>query len=111
MINILLKVDICLIDGGNAFHNALAISGEPPTETIFGSQPSPENNASQIMKKNIEIREYRKAYLDYWNSTAGITETGRPVDAIILPLFPGPPPAPGKIRHFGMYSLLKHLHF
>lgn len=37
-----------------------------------------------------------KEYLDYWQSTKSTTLTGRPVDAIISPVAPFPPPPHGK---------------
>ena len=79
------------------------MSGEPPIEAVLGSKPSPEANASQIIKVNIAIRDYRKAYLDYWNSTSEITGTGRPVDALIMPLAAFPPPQPRQARYLGMH--------
>lgn len=41
----------------------------------------------------------RKEYLDYWKSTEALTSTGRPVDAIISPVAPFPPPPHGKYKH------------
>jgi amidase len=94
-------MDICLIDGGNAFHKALALSEEPPTYTVFRSQPSAQVDATTVMETNIAIRKYHKQCLDYWIGTANLTETGKPVDAFIMPFAPCPPPAPGKMRYFG----------
>ncbi|KAL4864211.1 hypothetical protein BDV12DRAFT_189085 [Aspergillus spectabilis] len=93
--------DTCLIDGGNAFHEALALSGEPPTPTIFGPHPSTPVDACTAMKRNIALCDFRKAYLDYWNGTASLTGTSRPVDALIMPFNQGPPPAAGKVRYMG----------
>jgi len=47
----------------------------------------------QIQKKRTALR---KEYLDYWQSTKAFTSTGRPVDAIISPVAPFPPPPHGK---------------
>ncbi|KAF9885842.1 Acetamidase [Aspergillus nanangensis] len=91
--------DISLIDGGKAFHEALALSGEPATPTIFGAKASSPVDASTVMERNVSLNNYRKAYLDYWDSTASITGSGRPVDALITPFHQGPPPAPGKVRY------------
>lgn len=78
------------------------MSGEPSIEPIFGSEPFPEVNASQIVEANIALKDYRKRYLDYWNSTSEFTGTGKPVDAFIMPLAPFPPPKPGQARYVGM---------
>jgi amidase len=47
----------------------------------------------QVQKKRAALR---KEYLDYWNSTKDLTNTGRLVDAIISPVAPFPPPPHGK---------------
>ncbi|KAH9991619.1 general amidase [Russula compacta] len=47
----------------------------------------------QIQKRRTVLR---KEYLDYWQSTKASTSTGRPVDAIISPVAPFPPPPHGK---------------
>jgi amidase len=40
-------------------------------------------NLWQVQKQKLALRQ---EYLDHWNSTATLTETGRPVDAIISPM-------------------------
>ncbi|KAI9511286.1 general amidase [Russula earlei] len=47
----------------------------------------------QVQKRRTALR---KEYLDYWNSTKASTTTGRPVDAVISPVAPFPPPPHGK---------------
>ncbi|KAH9987890.1 general amidase [Russula vinacea] len=47
----------------------------------------------QVQKRRAALR---KEYLDYWQSTKALTSTGRPVDAIISPVAPFPPPPHGK---------------
>ncbi|KAL2819569.1 amidase signature domain-containing protein [Aspergillus cavernicola] len=95
--------DICLMDGGNAFHNALALSGEPPTPTVFGSRPTTPVDAREIMKRNIALRDYRKRYLDFWDRTA--------VDALITPFHQGPPPPAGKVRYMGYTCVVNVLDY
>ncbi|KAF7917805.1 hypothetical protein BELL_1158g00010 [Botrytis elliptica] len=102
---------ICFADGGKAHHSALAISGEPSTEPILGKEPFPEGNASHIIEANIAVRNYRKKYLDYWNSTSEITGTGRSVDAFIMPLAPFPPPRPGQARYLGYTTIINALDY
>lgn len=57
----------------------------------------------QIQKKRATLR---KEYLDYWQSTKSYTSTGRPVDAIISPVAPFPPPPHGKNRRGSFSPLL-----
>lgn len=52
------------------------------------------------MANNVAKREFQKRYLDYWNSTAELTGTGRPVDALIMPLAPFPAAQPEKWAFF-----------
>lgn len=78
-------------DGGADVHSAFALSGEPPVKQIaavYGTQPGQEVDASYIHQTNREKRDAQKAYMDYWNSTAALTSTGRPVDALIAPVAP-----------------------
>jgi amidase len=56
------------------------------------------------MRRTIALRDYRKAYLEYWNSTAALTGTGKPVDALIAPVHHGPPPAMGRVRYMGEWE-------
>ncbi|OKP11308.1 Acetamidase [Penicillium subrubescens] len=113
------------IDGGKAFHEAIKLSGEPPHRvdlglvdaakpvpaTVFGLLPQPEASATEINGINIAIRDYRRSYLEYWNSTAEITGTGRPVDVFLMPVAPTPAPVRGKVRYFGYSTLANVLDF
>jgi amidase len=76
-------------DGGNDVHSSLGLSGEPiiaPVGAHFGDKPIKEFTASEIAAVNVAKRQYQKEYMDYWNSTASLTGTGRPVDAVIAPV-------------------------
>ncbi|KAH6679332.1 amidase signature domain-containing protein [Halenospora varia] len=79
-----------LYDGGTDVHAAFALSGEPMVSQISSTygERKEEYTASQIATVNVAKRAYQKEYMDYWNSTATLTTTGRPVDAIIAPLAP-----------------------
>ncbi|TEY70094.1 hypothetical protein BOTCAL_0111g00120 [Botryotinia calthae] len=79
-------------DGGKDVHEALALSGEPMIPQIQGhySILKPQMTGSDIAAVNVEKREYQKEYMDYWNSTASLTGTGRAIDAVITPLAPMP---------------------
>ena len=60
-----------------------------------------EASASKISENNIAKREYQKDYMEYWNSTASSTTTGRPVDAIIAPLAPFAAARPDRYKYYG----------
>ena len=75
------------------------LSGEPLSEMLeneYGTERAPPDDASVIMQNNIAKREYQKKYMDYWNSTARLTKTGRPVDVFIMPVASYPAARHGK---------------
>jgi amidase len=57
--------------------------------------------ASQIAANNVAQRELKKEYLDYWNSTASKTSTGKPVDGVISPAAPFAAARPGMYAYYG----------
>lgn len=77
-------------DGGKSIYDTFAISGEPISDQlalIYGRDgPRKQWTASQIAENNIAKARYQEEYLDYWNSTAGDTITGRPIDLIVAPV-------------------------
>ncbi|EXJ86327.1 hypothetical protein A1O3_03278 [Capronia epimyces CBS 606.96] len=96
-----------IYDGGKDVHGAFALSGEPISLQIkssYGDKPKEEYTASQIAATNIAKRKIQKEYMDYWNSTAEETGTGRPVDGVICALAPYPAARPEKYDYYG-YSL------
>lgn len=74
---------------------ALGLSGETPPailNTLFQymdprGQPM---TAHQIAATNCAKRAFQEAYLAYWNSTASLTGTGRPVDGFFSSASPYP---------------------
>lgn len=91
-------------DGGKDIFDSFALSGEPLSAQIqmsYGTGPREEMKASEIAAGNVEKRQFQKRYLDYWNSTAEISGTGRPVDGIIAPLAPYPAARPLKYLYYG----------
>lgn len=63
-----------------------------------------EYTASQIAANNVAKRAYQKEYMDYWNSTSSLTDTGRPIDAIIAPLAPFAAARPDMYSYYGTSS-------
>ncbi|KAI9449479.1 general amidase [Lactarius psammicola] len=63
--------------------------------TYIGSKGISAFELFKIQKKRAVLR---KEYLDYWQSTSVSTSTGRPVDAIISPVAPFPPPPHGRYK-------------
>jgi amidase len=91
-----------VFDGGKDVKAAFALSGEPMSDQVkFYASLDKEFTASEIAATNVELRALRKEYLDYWNSTAQKTSTGRAVDAIVSPLAPFPAARQGKYSYYG----------
>jgi len=106
--------DICYrcwsFDGGADLRSAFELSGEDQApQAMVGN--APQANASEIMAVNIEKREAQKGYLEYWNSTAELTGTGQPVDAIIAPLAPWPAARPAQYHYYGYSSFVNLLDY
>ncbi|KAH9007313.1 general amidase [Lactarius hatsudake] len=70
--------------------------------TFIGSKGTSAFELFKIQKKRAVLR---KEYLDHWQSTSVSTSTGRPVDAIISPVAPFPPPPHGQYKNVG-YTMI-----
>ncbi|KAF2117414.1 amidase signature domain-containing protein [Lophiotrema nucula] len=91
-----------VFDGGVDVKAAFALSGEPMADQVkLYENLDKEFTASEIAATNVKIRQLKKEYMEYWNSTQESTSTGRPVDAIIMPLAPFPAARPKKYVYYG----------
>ena len=91
-------------DGGKDVHDAFGLSGEPLSTQIksaYGEKPIQEFTASEISANNRDKRSFQKEYMEYWNSTAQETGTGKPVDGVICPVAPFPAARPEKYSYYG----------
>ncbi|KAF2429318.1 amidase [Tothia fuscella] len=100
--------DACLqtwrYDGGADVLAAFALSSEPMSTQVqqaYGRGQQPQFDATAIAANNVRVRNIKKEYMDYWNRTAAITRTGRPVDAIICPLAPFAAARPEGYKYYG----------
>ena len=71
---------------------------------FLGEFPFEQANATQIHANNVAKREFQKSYLDYWNASAALSGTGRPVDAIVIPVAPFAAAREKKHKYYG-YSV------
>ena len=102
-LTVLNSIKSWFFDGGKDCRRDMDLAGEPlaPQALI------PDNDQTQALDMwatNIQKREAQKGYMDYWNSTAKLTGTGRPVDAIISPLAPFPAARENKYTYYN-YSI------
>ncbi|KAJ5495774.1 Acetamidase [Penicillium diatomitis] len=94
------------MDGDADFTHHFGLSGEPrPKQVISGPNAL---SVTQITELNVAKREYQKEYMDYWNSTAKLTGTGRPVDGFFSPIAPHAAVVPENYKHVG-YSCFVNL--
>lgn len=103
-----------LYDGGLDIHNALGLSGEPIAPQVafgYGDKAVEQATATDIAATNIAQREYQKEYMDYWNSTVEMTMTGRPVDAIIMPVAPFAAARRERFKYYGYSSIFNALDY
>ncbi|PIB01869.1 Acetamidase [Cercospora beticola] len=103
--------DICVkcynLDGGADVFKDIDLSGEDMAEQVLVARGT-QANASEVMATNITKRNAQKEYMDYWNSTAALTNTGRPVDAVICPVAPFPAARPKAFTYYN-YTLWVNL--
>ena len=102
-----------MYDGGADIHGALGLSGEPPIPQIsfYGSKPREQADATKIAATNVSKREYQKEYMEYWNSTIDLTGTGRPVDALIMPVAPFAAARPETYSYYGYSNIFNTLDY
>lgn len=103
-----------IYDGGKDVHEAFALSGEPMAQQVkmtYGEKPVQEFTASQIAVNNIAKRKFLKEYMDYWNSTAQETGTGRPADGFICPVAPYAAARPERYLYYGYSSFVNGLDY
>ena len=85
-------------DAGSDIKSAFALSGEPmaPQVARFGKMGQ-QYSAAEVATVNVNLRELKKEYMEYWNSTAKLSKAGRRVDAVIGPAAPWPAARPEKV--------------
>ncbi|KAL2012127.1 hypothetical protein VTN00DRAFT_4845 [Thermoascus crustaceus] len=100
------------MDGGADVMEHFGLSGETPIpQIILNNPPMPQKTALEIAALNVAKREWQKMYMDYWNSTAELTGTGRPVDGVFCPAAPHAAVIPLKYAHVGYTSFLNTLDY
>ncbi|TXC03917.1 hypothetical protein FocTR4_00000970 [Fusarium oxysporum f. sp. cubense] len=72
-------------DGGKAFREEIAKSGEPISEDIELANPQDAMSVRQLLDHGKKILKIRQNILSRWQRTSSLTATGRPVDMFVLP--------------------------
>ena len=73
-------------DGGEDVRTNMALSSEVPEWSILIGTEDQKKNTLKVSTINVEKREYLKLYMEYWNSTAELTGTGRLVNGLVCPV-------------------------
>ena len=105
-----------MYDNGADLRSAFELSGEPMApqlENTFGAAIAnePPNDALFIAANNVAKREYQKDYMEYWNSTAEVTGTGKPVDVVIEPVAPFSAARPNGFIYYGYSCIINVLDY
>jgi len=97
------------LDGGEEYQEVFMKSGEPrvpQTEWIMSHVPNGglPYTVRETFQRNKEREIFRSNLAKLWNDTQTVTETGRPVDAIISPVAPTLAPRHDATRWWGYTS-------
>ncbi|KAH8919334.1 general amidase [Atractiella rhizophila] len=87
-----------LADAGESFRETMKESNETIFPGIVGMIEIEPLSAHGYHQANIQKEQYRNAYHDYWQSSASLTGTGRPVDALLFPAGAQLAPPHGRYR-------------
>ncbi|TQB75714.1 hypothetical protein MPDQ_002014 [Monascus purpureus] len=98
-------------DGGEDARIHFGLSGEVPEWPLLIGREDQKKNALEIAALNVKKREYQKLYMEYWNSTAELTGTGRPVDGLICAVAPSAAVTPGGFNDVGFTSFVNVLDY
>ncbi|KAI4225072.1 MAG: hypothetical protein L6R36_004199 [Xanthoria steineri] len=103
-------------DNGADVRSAFELSGEPMAPqiaSIYGAElhAGPPKDATFIAANNVARREYQKEYMEYWNSTAELTGTGKPVDIVIAPVAPVAAARPNGVPWYGYSGIVNALDY
>lgn len=93
-----------VFDGGLDARKAIGLSGEPfiPQVGLFHMEKeSPQYNATDIMRVNVQKREQQKQYMEYWNSSTNRTRDGSIVDCVIAPVAAYPAARFERYKYYG----------
>ncbi len=77
----------------------------------YGNEQSEQANATQISANNVAKRQYQKAYMEYWNGTAAVSSSGRPVDAVVVPVAPFAAAREKRYKHYGYTTIFNTLDY
>lgn len=101
-----------IFDAGTDVKGAFALSGEPMLPQVNSYETLEKHySAAEIAAVNVRLRELKKDYMEYWNSTANLSKSGRCVDAVITPIAPWPAARPEKYSYYAYSAWVNALDY
>lgn len=89
---------VTTLPSGEPIVHTMELTAETP-DLVTSVRPFYENiSAYELWQVQKQRRDLREEYLEYWNSSVALTDTGRPIDAIISPCAPSTAPPHGMNR-------------
>lgn len=98
-----------LSDGGVHCKEYADLSGEPFFPYMQMYNTVEEMGVAELWDLHAERSKLCKEYLDNWNKTAERTSSGKPIDAIIMPVSPYSGVGIGKFKYVGYTSVFNAL--
>lgn len=101
-------------DGRRDVVENAALSGEPlvpEIQALFANGTPEPIPLPDYYKNTLRLQDFRARYQAYWTSTAEKSATGRPVDAVILPVSPHAAVIRGKSYYYTYASFVNVLDY
>ncbi|KAL4745060.1 hypothetical protein BDW72DRAFT_199003 [Aspergillus terricola var. indicus] len=97
-----------LATGGEEVTKILSVLDEPLIKEVPQPDPSTKISVLEYHECAVMIKQLRQKYLDIWLATSARTESGLPVDAIILPSGGTVAPPHGTMEYF-TYEMISNV--
>ncbi|GAA6001147.1 uncharacterized protein JCM10292_006399 [Rhodotorula paludigena] len=96
-------------DGGEDIRRVRQAIGEPLLPLLTFDNPKTVKTTYEVWQMQRHKEQLQQAFLAQWLSTASVTSTGRPIDALLCPVSCTPAYVPGTVfwaGYTGMFNLL-----
>jgi amidase len=100
-----------LSDGGLHCKKYASLTGEPFFPAMEMYNTCKEKGVSELWDLHAERTTLTKNYLDRWAATASKTKSGKPIDAILMPVSPYSGVGNGKFRYVGYTAVFNAVDF
>lgn len=101
--------ELCYSDGCQEVKAICDAISEPLIPELWLPGPESLRNGYQVNTLNHEKEELSQQFLSYWEGTQWTTQSGRPLDALLVPAAQIPAVKPRNERWFGFTSIFNTL--